>query len=327
MPNRKILVLMIVGLLLIGTAGASYGENLPAAQQGSPQAHQRMNAEFQKALDELIAVKVITVEQKNQITEYCEKAFKDHGDADPKAMGDPQKRRTELIDSLIKDGVINQDQGAVVARVLPKPMFRWRSNRRIHPQTPPDPEQIKTTFQSKLDSLVNSKVITDKQKGIIFQYFNDHFEKMKGQKPGTRGRNMPDARANYLNMLVKCGIISQKQANTIAAIDKAMPGPMMRRGFRPHHPQSPPDPEKMKAGLQKRLDELAASKVITNEQATAVSKYLNDTIDEMKERKGPLSPLVKDGVITQEQADAIMRALFTPPAHKDGERAPEQPQQ
>jgi hypothetical protein len=358
MVAKKLWVIMVVGLLLVGIAGMCYGEDTRAPQapqppqrvQGAPPPDQgKINEEFGKALDELIAVKVITAEQKGKLIEYFEKALKDAKPMDLKAMGEPQKGN-DPISLLVKDGFINQDQAAVIARVLPRPMpmGMGQGPGPERSQIPPDPGRMKADLQKKLDELVNSKVITDKQKDIILKYSADNFDRMKDQKPGAgagKDKGMKGEGNDLLSLLVKSGVITQKQADAIDAISEAMPRPMpmqMEKGCGPDRPQAPLDPEKMKAELQKKLDELVGSKVITDQQKVAVMQFFSDDFDKMKgqkpgaepgkagdlkgERKDPLGLLVKDGVITQQQADAIAKGLFQFPAPMDKRDHPEHPQ-
>ncbi len=85
-----------------------------------------------------------------------------------------------------------------------------------------------------------------------------------------------------------------------------------------------------------------SSKVITDKQKDSIIKYFCDDFDKMKNRKpgrghdkddpvrgerhDPLSLLVKDGVISQEQADKIKETLFQLPAPFDQRTKPEHPQ-
>ncbi|HYH04637.1 MAG TPA: hypothetical protein VEC37_16210 [Bacillota bacterium] len=90
---------------------------------------------------------------------------------------------------------------------------------------------------------------------------------------------------------------------------------------------APPDATRMKADLEKSLAELVASKVISEKQKITIEKYYEtffiqiDGMDpcslEMRyeqlkqEGKDPLSLLRKDGVLNQEQADAVAK-VFPP---------------
>lgn len=169
----------------------------------------------------MIAVKVINVQQKTTIIEYFEKVFKDTKVMDHKTMVDLQKRGNGPLSLLVKDGVINQDQAAVIARILPRPMHmpRRKGWGPFHRQIPPDPEKMKAELQKKLDDLVGLKVITDKQKVTILKYFSVKFDKMKDRKLDAhsgKNKDLKGERKGPLNLLVKDGVISQEQADAIA---------------------------------------------------------------------------------------------------------------
>jgi hypothetical protein len=92
-----------------------------------------------------------------------------------------------------------------------------------------------------------------------------------------------------------------------------------------NQPGSPPDPAKMEVEFKSGLDKLVADNVITEKQETTIIKYFQDMRDKngpppqptnnsMQSQNDPLSVLVKDGIITQEQANAIQKVLPKPPA-------------
>jgi hypothetical protein len=247
MIARKLWTILAVGLLLIGISGICYGDETqgpqgtygPQGLQQPPMFDQtKINEEFGKALDELITVKVITVEQKTKIIEYFEKSFAEakgpegkdlenkgpeKGPEDPKGMNCSQKRGADPLplSLLVKDGIINQDQAAVIARVWPGP-FRMGWKREPHDFLAPlNPERVKAYFKKKMKPLVSLKVITEKQSVTIEKYYTEAFDKMKDKKPGVgpqKGNGFQGERRNVLERLVKDGVINQKQADVIAEI-------------------------------------------------------------------------------------------------------------
>ncbi len=349
MVAKKFWAMLVVGLLLFGITGMVFGADNTAPKtlegfQGDPgtppAGFAKMVGEFGKALDELVAVKTITSEQKGKIIEYFEKARKDAKPVDPKAMAEPPKEGNDPIRLLVKDAVINQAQAAVIKRVAPRDLPRLR-------EIPyrPDPKKMKADLQKKLDGLVHSKAITVKQKDIILKFYinkisngpsKTHIEKIEKEK------GIKDKSNDFSDLLVQCGVITQKQADVMAAISEVMPKPMtIERRFGVPHLLTSPDPEKMKAELGEKLDELISSNVITDKQKDNIIKYFEDDFNRMKGSKpdrrfekedvpmdapreplDPLGRLVKDEVITGEQAEIIRKAILRPlPA--DGESAPE----
>lgn len=258
MVAKKIWALLVVGTLLFGITGMVFGADntSPKASDGfqrepgaPPAGPAQMVGEFENALDELIAVKAITPEQKGKIIEYFEKARKDGKPIDPKAMAEPPKENNDPIRLLVKDAVINQDQAAVIERVSPRHFSRFREM-----PNPPDPEKMKDDLQKKLDGLVHSKVITVKQKDTILKFCIDKFSNGPGKEHVEKiekDNGMIEKSNDFFALLVQCGIITQKQADTIAAISEAMPKPMKAgRGFSASHPPTPPEPEKTEAEPQ-----------------------------------------------------------------------------
>ncbi len=347
MGAKKFWVMLVVGLLLFGITGMVFGADNTApktlegfhGEPGAPPAgFAKMVGEFGKALDELVAVKAITPEQKGKIIEYFEKTRKYAKPVDPKAMAEPPKEGNDPIHLLVKDAVINQAQAAVIERVAPRdfPGLRQMSYR-------PDPEKMKSDLQKKLDGLVHSKVITVKQKDIVLKFYIDRISNGPGKKhieKFEKDKGIKDKSNDFSDLLVQCGVITQKQADVMAAISEVMPKPMtLERRF--DVPYLITGSGKMKAELGEKLDELISSNVITDKQKDNIIKYFEDDFNRMKGPKpdrrfekeevpmdaprDPLGRLVKDEVITGEQADIIRKTIFRPlPA--DGESAPEYPQ-
>lgn len=244
MTVKRFWVLIMVGVLLMGIVGTVYGADTqttpaPGGDQGAPGAPPaglaKMDEEFGKALDELITVKVITPEQKDKIIEYFEKASKDAKSMEPKDMVELKKEGNDPISLLLRDSVINQAQAAVIIRIAPR-----LCPGPLQPQVPLGPEKMKADLKKKLDGLVHSKVITAKQKDIILKFFIDKYAKAPEGKPGEEPREDRDKKDGpnaFFALLVQSNIITQKQADAIAAISEVMPRPMpMERRFGPYHP-------------------------------------------------------------------------------------------
>ncbi len=259
MVAKKFWAMLVVGLLMFGIIGMVFGADNTAPKvlegfQGEPGAPPAGSVEtvgeFGKALDELVAVKAITPEQKGKIIEYFEKARKDAKPVDSKAMAEPPKEGNNPIHLLVKDVVINQAQAAVIERVAPSdfPGLREMPYR-------PDLEKMKADLQKKLDGLVHSKAITVKQKDIILKFYIDKISNGPSKKhieKFEKDKGIKDKSNDFFALLVQSGVITQKQADVMAAISEVMPEPMKAgRGFGASapHPQSPPDPEKAAAEL------------------------------------------------------------------------------
>jgi hypothetical protein len=333
MTGKKLWAMILAGLLLFGLTGMAFGEDTKAPS--TPDEFQEvpgalnMDRELGKALDELITVNVITADQKGKIIEYFEKGLKDGKPIDQRSMAVPKKDGNDPIGLLVKDNVINQAQAAILARITPRPFPRP-----CQMQTPPDPEKIQVDLQKKLEELVQSKKITAKQKDTILKFFADKVgnrpDKRLDAKPGN-DKDLKGGPNDFFTLLVQCSIITEKQADAIAAVSEVMPGPMpgfMIRGCGPNRPFILPEPKKMKVELQNKLDTLVKSKIITEKQKDSIIKYISDDFTVMKGLKpgegpgeddvveagpkDPLSRLVKDGVITQEQADMVRKVIIRP---------------
>jgi hypothetical protein len=352
MITKKFWVILVAGLLLLGVTGMVLGQDSPKSPQPSRMQAPfpdpaKLNAEFGKGLDELVVVKAITAQQKNEIVEYFEKAFKDHNGMEPAAMEDWKRQDHNPINLLVKDSIINQDQAAVVARIFRSSMPLFQMGPRFGGSV--DPEKRQAIAQQKLEDLVHSKVITDQQKEAILKFFKDNFDTRREQKFGIESKREQAGRAegkDFLSMLVQSGVLNQKQTDAIIAIAGAMPRPEpgdmgMMRGWGPDHQKNKPDPDKLKADLQKNLDSLVRSNMITDKQKDVIIKYYSDRLERMKARKlengpgkdevfqGPeqsLELLVQKGTITQEQAEAIRKALSPLLAPMNQVQSPEQPQ-
>jgi len=105
----------------------------------------------------------------------------------------------------------------------------------------------------------------------------------------------------------------------------------------------PPDPAKMEAELKEGLDQLVTKNVISAQQEEKILEHFKKSAPKQepsatpppqpKEQSGPgegdpLGQLVKDGVITEEQAKAIQEILPKPPKPKapgEGEKPPSAP--
>ncbi len=99
MTGKKFWAMIMVGLLLFGITRMAFGTDIqtPPTVGGAwgapgalPVGLAIMDEEFGKALDELIAVNVITAEQKGRIIKYFGKALKDAMPMDPKVMAELQ---------------------------------------------------------------------------------------------------------------------------------------------------------------------------------------------------------------------------------------------
>ncbi len=97
----------------------------------------------------------------------------------------------------------------------------------------------------------------------------------------------------------------------------------------------PPDLKKMEAELKQGLDKLVTEQVITEQQAAKILQYFQkdkpngappqSTDKPPQPPKDYLGQLVKDGVITADQAKAVAAVLPKPPQPQDGNNPPPPP--
>lgn len=189
-------------------------------------------------------------------------------------------------------------------------------------------------MKSKLDELVKSSTITGEQANKILDYMNqkqtekkaemDKIKNMTEEERKTYFENNKKEKLNLADELVSKGIVSKEQADSVV------------KAIRPNFPKKE---HKMNTNkIKSVLDNLVKSSTITGEQENKILDYINqkqterkadmDKVKNMtkeerkayfennkKEKPDFLADVVKEGIITQEQANSIKEAM---PAPKDG---------
>lgn len=182
--------------------------------------------------------------------------------------------------------------------------------------------------KTKLDKLVTSSTITQEQENKILDYLKQKETEKKAEMGKVKNMTQeqrkayfasnPKQKVDLANELVTAGIVSKEQADSVVkALHPA-------NGFKKQEMNT----EKVKA----KFDKLVSSSVITQEQEDKILDYIKQKDTERKaemnkvksmteaERKAYfasnpkqktdlLSDLVKSGIITQDQADAIKKAM------------------
>lgn len=101
-------------LLLLGLVGECLGAPGPPDQA-------KLDAELKKELDQLVASNIITEKQELTIIEYFQKMHKAPPSGSPPAQGQGAPDDMGPLGSLVKEGVITEEQARAVEKVLPKP--------------------------------------------------------------------------------------------------------------------------------------------------------------------------------------------------------------
>ncbi|SFG34501.1 hypothetical protein SAMN05660649_01352 [Desulfotomaculum arcticum] len=199
-------------------------------------------------------------------------------------------------------------------------------------------QQRQQQWQTSLNTLVSDGTITQEQAGNIQAFLADYDQKIKNMKQSMLNQtkdmdkeqitqyfkeNMDDIK-DPVSQMVDQGIITQQQVD---ALKQAMPSlPHVVRMQKPSPQQ-----------LQTNLDALVSEGTITQEQADNIQVFLADNDQKMKNMKqnildqtkdmdkeqmtqyfkenmgdikDPVSQMVDQGIITQQQADAVREAVL-----------------
>ncbi len=114
MPIKKLMIVLTV-LSLLGIAAICIVENPP----GPPPDPSKMEAEFKNGLDKLVAGKVITQNQEYAVIQYFQDMHKNAPPPQPSDNSSPNHE--DPLSTLVRNGVITQDQAKAIEKLLPKP--------------------------------------------------------------------------------------------------------------------------------------------------------------------------------------------------------------
>lgn len=134
MLGKKLMIMIIAGLLLVGVSSVVWadnsnrppeppGNNQEGMGRPAPPDATRMKADLEKSLAQLVASKLITEKQKTTILQYFETFFSQVDGMDPRLMVKKyeqlQQEGQDPLSRLKKDKVLNQEQADAVAKLFP----------------------------------------------------------------------------------------------------------------------------------------------------------------------------------------------------------------
>jgi polyhydroxyalkanoate synthesis regulator phasin len=184
-------------------------------------------------------------------------------------------------------------------------------------------QKMSENLQVVLSAMVAGTTITQDQSNAVLQYLKDQaaarkaqFKAMKAsaQNGTTTNPVAKTPRTNLFSAIVQKGILTADQANTL------------KQQLQQKVQQARQD------NMTNKLNALVSAGTITQDQAATIEKYFTTAESNMKadfekiksmsadqrsayfkqmkaNRINPLAQMVKDGVITQQQSDAIAKAL------------------
>ncbi len=182
-----------------------------------------------------------------------------------------------------------------------------------------DPAERNAELQTVVDKLVADNVLTQEQADRLVSYLKTQAEQRIAQREEMRKLTPEQRQAQREKQLSKQGFLNQAVADQVITEDQAQ---AIQDALRSQHQAS------RDTALQNRLSELVSKGTINQSQADAVKsaldaqwqqrqaemdKFRNLTPAERQtymqqnrsQRQAPLEALVKNGTLTQEQADQI----------------------
>ncbi|HBV98193.1 MAG: hypothetical protein JL50_00210 [Peptococcaceae bacterium BICA1-7] len=349
MKNKKLSKVVATGILMAGLVASTGGLSLAADNSASGQdlspnvrwvsgspgtaaagkviisnklnmaANQNV---LKEALADLVTAGTITQAQSDEVLTYFENktpekpVFKVTPPAEGAIKMDGPKLVAKFVDplkDLVDRGTITQDQAQAIRDKMDDIAGR----------------QMQQQWQTSLDKLVGEGTITRDQAGQILEFLAAEKQRMQSmleqvedvsKEQGIQSfkENLGDIK-DPVSRIVDQGIINQQQAG---ALRQAMPSlPTVAR-------MQKPSPEQ----LQANLDVLAAKGTITQDQTGQILDFLaandqkmKDILDQVKNSdlqenrqyikqnladfKDPVSQMVDQGIISQQQADAVREAV------------------
>jgi len=108
-------------ILLFGITGIGFAENQPVGPGGPPPDPAKMEAEFKSGLEQLVKNNVITPKQEDTIIRYFRDMRGKNGPPPSKEKGNPPQDQANPLSTLVKNGVITQEQAKAIEKIMPKP--------------------------------------------------------------------------------------------------------------------------------------------------------------------------------------------------------------
>lgn len=195
-------------------------------------------------------------------------------------------------------------------------------------------QNMEQNIQDILSSMVDSGTISQAQSDAVLQYIKDQFAARQAQGKSTNGsaqegttadKTAQTPRTDFFAAIVQQNILTSDQANAL------------KQQLQQKEQQERQD------AMTNKLDALVSAGTINQDQVTKIESYLTSQTDSMKadfeKMKGmsandreayfkqlkennvnPLVQMVNDGIITQQQSDAIAQAIHSGAA-RGGDRA------
>jgi hypothetical protein len=236
---------MVIGLVVLGVVGVTYGKGMKDSWDGPPNLPDpaTIKADFQQGLNQLVDNRVIDSKQANMVLQYFDQAMDELKGIAPGEVGVKIRQLGEEgrdpLSRLVKDGILNKDQAEAVASLLPHPPVNFAMNNMDRFGPPMNPamleKMVKDKFEHDLNVLVQADFITMKQAETVTNYLGQVTQGLKESKSGpdnTWSVPFMEGHDNPLSKLVKDGVITEKQARVIALIIPVPPmGPPIPQRF------------------------------------------------------------------------------------------------
>lgn len=338
MKNGKIIKVLATGVLVAGLA-VSLGGGMALADSGSAGAANvaagkaliystfKMSANqdaVKEALADLVTAGTITQDQSDAVLTCFQQNLPSKPVIESTApanggnnagQGGVTMQVVDPMKNLVDQGTITEDQAQAI-----RDKMRDITN-----------QQMQQQWQTGLNSMVGNGTITQDQADKVLAFLEANQQKMQSVMDQVKDMSQ-DQRAQYLkenlgniqdpvSQMVSQGIINQQQAD---ALKQAVPSlPTIVRWQKLSSQQ-----------IQTNLDALASAGTITQDQAGKIEDFMasNDqkvqvVLDQVKSAdaqqvvqnpqsikggalKDPVSKMVSQGIITQQQADAVREAVM-----------------
>ncbi|MDI3481237.1 MAG: hypothetical protein PWQ97_892 [Tepidanaerobacteraceae bacterium] len=322
-----------------GRGGGPMGIGMLGLMEPGGKAEVKDNME--DILKTLVEQGIITQETADKMTAYMEEKaserkaemekLKDMTEDERKAYFEQKKAsgtdgKKDFMSEMVEAGILTQEQADSIKAYLE------------------EQAQAKREAQQKerLDNLVSQGLITQDQEEKIMEYYKTQEEERKAEMEKIKNMTEDERKAYFeqkkesnstakpdpMQGLVEAGILTQDEADAINEYYQQQMKAKMEEAQ-----------AKRQEEIESQLDSLVSAGTITQEQKEKILAYLNEqeearqaemekiknmTEDERKayfeEKKNsksekgtvadPLQELVDNGTLTQEQADAVAKALF-----------------
>lgn len=231
---------------------------------------------------EMVEEGILTQDQADAIKEYLEE----------QAQEKREEEQKEQLDSYVDEGLITEDQEeAIIAYYKDEEEDRKAEMEKVKDMTE---EERKAYFESKksaksedakpgerpdrMKALVDAGILTQDEADAINEYEQEQMQEKMAEEQAKRDEEQKEK----LDSLVDDGTITEDQADAILAY--------------------------LEEEQEEREAEREKMKDMTEEERKTYFENKKDTKSE--EKPSPLKELVDDGTLTQEEADAVVKALF-----------------